>query len=151
MNRTGANRVLRAALAIAGCAIIYLGLDIALGGIRTLGWQGSTDFLTVTDETAFAVHDSHVRFIGGVWLAVGLLMVAGAFALERLRDVLIALTAMIFVGGLARLAGWDVATLTSGAVAPSLVLELVFFPLLGFWIAKAVPAPNARDGTFPRP
>jgi len=133
--------LLRAVLAVAGSAIIFLGLDVALGGIRTLGWQGgAAEFLAVTDETGFAIRDSHIRFIGGIWLAVGLLMVAGVFALDRMRNVLIALTGMIFVGGLARLARWDMAILTNPAVAPSLVLELVFFPLLGLWIAKAVPA-----------
>ena len=93
------NYLLRAVLALAGCAIIFLGLNVGLGGIRTLGWQGGAiDFITITDGPVFGVRDNHVRFIGGVWLGVGLLMFAGAFALHRLRDVLVALTGIIFVG-----------------------------------------------------
>jgi len=90
----------------------------------------------VTDPALFAIRDSHVRFIGGVWLGAGLLMLAGGFLLPRLRQVLCGVTAMVFVGGLARFSG-DVAVLAQPAVAMSLVLELVGFPLLGWWIAGA--------------
>jgi hypothetical protein len=131
------NVLLRTVLAIAGAAIVFLGLNVGLGGIQTLGWQGSGDFVTVTDPALFAVRDNHVRFIGGVWLGVGLLFLAGAVALDRLRTVLVALTAMIFVGGLARLSASDPALLTSAAIAPSLALELVLFPLLGLWVARS--------------
>lgn len=129
--------LLRAVLAIAGAAIVFLGLNVGLGGIQTLGWQGGqVNFLTVTDPAIFAVRDNHVRFIGGVWLGVGLFFLAGAFAFEKLRTVLVALTAMIFVGGLARFSAADPANLTSASIAPSLVLELVLFPLLGLWVSR---------------
>lgn len=132
------NTLLRVALAIAGAAIVFLGLNVGLGGIQTLGWQGGqVNFLAVTDPVVFGVRDNHIRFIGGVWLGVGLFFLAGAFAFEKLRTVLVALTAMIFVGGLARLSAADPAILTSAAIAPSFVLELVLFPLLGVWVAKA--------------
>jgi hypothetical protein len=129
--------VLRAVLALAGAAIVFLGLNVGLGGIQTLGWQGSGSFLTVTDAALYGVRDNHVRFIGGVWLAVGLVMLAGAIALERLRPALLAIVGMILVGGLARLSAGDMGLLMGGAIAPSLLLELVAFPLLGLWIARA--------------
>jgi hypothetical protein len=128
---------LRAVLALTGIAIVFLGLNIGLGGIQTLGWQGSGDFLTVADEAIYDVRDNHIRFIGGVWLAVGLVLLAGAVALTRLRVVLLAIVGMIFVGGLTRLSAGDMGLLASGAVAPSLILELIGFPLLGLWIARA--------------
>jgi hypothetical protein len=131
------NALLRTVLAIAGAAIVFLGMNVGLGGIQTLGWQGSGDFVTVTDPALFAVRDNHIRFIGGVWLGVGLLFLAGAVALDRLRTVLVALTAMIFVGGLARLSAADPDLLISAAIAPSLALELVLFPLLGLWVARS--------------
>jgi hypothetical protein len=130
------NYPLRAVLALSGIAIIFLGLNVGLGGIQTLGWQGNAEFITVTDPAIFAIRDSHIRFIGGVWLAVGLLMLAGAFALQRLRPVLVALTAMIFAGGITRLLGGDLSLLTSAAIAPSLALELIAFPLLGLWVMR---------------
>jgi hypothetical protein len=44
---------------------------------------------------------------------------------------------MIFVGGLARLSAADPDLLISAAIAPSLALELVLFPLLGLWVARS--------------
>ncbi|KMW60454.1 hypothetical protein AIOL_000610 [Candidatus Rhodobacter oscarellae] len=128
---------LKATLLIAGSIIVWLGLNVGLGGIATLGWQGATNFVAATDARVYAVQDNHVRFIAGVWTAVGLLMIAGAIAFQQLRGVLVALTAMVFVGGLMRLSAGDFALLASAKIAPSLFAELVLFPALGLWIAGA--------------
>ena len=125
---------LRLVLMLAGAAIIYLGLDLGLGGMRTLGWQGPTDFIAVTDETRFAVQDSHARFVGGVWLGVGLIFLAGSFAVDRFRNALIAMCALIFIGGLVRFASMDFDILFGMQVLPSLLAELIVFPALGFWL-----------------
>ena len=131
------NYLLRGVLALFGAAVVFLGLNVGLGGIQTLGWQGgAVSFFSVTDFPVFAVHDNHIRFIGGVWLGLGLLLVAGSVAFQRLRQVLVALTAMIFVGGLARFSG-ELGTLFTAEVAPSLVFELVIVPLLGLWFWRA--------------
>jgi hypothetical protein len=122
--------ILRAVLALIGAVVVVLGLNVGLGGIRTLGWQGgAVEFLTVTDPGLFAIRDSHIRFIGGIWLAIGLTLAAGAIWLERLRPVLVVIAALVFVGGLTRLSG----ALPSD-VLPSLALELLGFPLLGWWV-----------------
>lgn len=128
---------LRTVLAFAGAAIVFLGLNVGFGGIRTLGWQVSGRFLDVTDPTLFAVHDNHIRFIGGVWLGAGLALLAGAFALAQLRPVLLAIIGMIFVGGLARFSAGNMSLLTTAAIGPSLILELVVCPLLGWWIVQS--------------
>lgn len=140
--QTNVNYLLRSVLALVGAVIVFLGLNVGFGGIQTLGWQGgAVDFFAVTNEPVFAVRDNHIRFIGGVWLGLGLLMLAGSVAFQRLRTVLVSLTAMIFVGGLARLSGGDVAVLLGGNVAPSLVFEIVLMPLLGLWFTKTERAP----------
>ena len=113
------NYLLRAVLAIVGAVIVFLGLNVGFGGIETLGWQGgAVPFVTVTDPAVFAVRDSHIRFIGGVWLALGLVMLAGSVAFERLRTVLIALTTMVVVGGLARFSGDMSILLSAGRSYP---------------------------------
>jgi hypothetical protein len=135
---TNPNYLLRGVLALFGAAIVFLGLNVGFGGIQTLGWQGgAVSFFTVTDPSVFAIHDNHIRFIGGVWLGLGLLMLAGAVAFQHLRPVLIGLTAMIFVGGIARLSAGNVSLLLSADLAPSFFLEIVIVPLLGLWFLRA--------------
>lgn len=128
--------VLRIVLLAVGAVMIALGLNVGLGGIPTLGLQGSTDFVSVTNAAAFAVQDNHVRFLGGFWLGAGLLMTAGAFFLNQLRPILIGIAAMVFVGGLARLSVQDPALVTSAAILPSLAAELILFPALALWLSR---------------
>lgn len=131
------NIALRLVLAVAGAVIVLLGVNVGLGGITTLGLQGGTDFFTVTDPAVYVVRDNHIRFIGGVWLGAGLAMVAASIFLARMRALVIGLTAMIFAGGLARFSAFDPALFTNPAIGPSLLLELVGFPLLGLWLARS--------------
>jgi hypothetical protein len=132
------NYVLRGVLALVGAVVVFLGLNVGLGGIQTLGWQGGpVPFLSVTDAAVFAVRDNHIRFIAGVWLGVGLLMLAASVAFQQLRTMVVAIAGMVFVGGLVRFSAGNVAVLTSVDVAPSLVFELAAMPLIGLWAARA--------------
>ncbi len=135
--------LLRIVLALCGIGIVALGLNVSLGGIVTLGWQGSTDFISVTDAAAFRVQDNHVRFIAGVWTGVGLLFLAGSVALERMRSVLLACIAMIVIGAFARLGSGDWDLVASAAILPSLLAELIVFPAIGFWIVRNGRTSNA--------
>lgn len=135
--------LLKAILAIVGFGIVFLGINIGFGGIQTLGLQGDGSFISVTDPTLFSVRDSHVRFIGGVWLGVGLLFVAAAFRLHPLRNAILAAIGMIFVGGLARLSAPDLAPLMGADLLPPLLAELLLFPLLALWIVNATVRPAA--------
>lgn len=129
--------VLRVVLALVGAAIIILGLNIGLGGIRTLGWQLPPDFISVTNEANFKIQDNHIRFIGGVWFGVGASFLIGAFAFAKMRPVLIVLCLIIVFAGLFRASAMDTGLLFSAAIAPSLLLELVGFPLLAWWLMRS--------------
>lgn len=144
-NGTRKHLALRIVLALAGLGVIALGLNVGLGGIQTLGWQGTRDFVSVTDPYAFGLQDNHVRFLGGVWLAVGIAMAMGAVALERMRPVLLAIAGAVFVGGLARLSAGDPGIVFGAGIAPSLAAELIGFPLLGLWIARSTPQRCASE------
>jgi hypothetical protein len=142
---------LRVVLFVAGVVIMTTGIDVGLGGITTLGWQGSNDFLAVTDRTAFAVHDSHIRFLGGVWLGLGLLVAMSARDPRRHRERLKLLIALVFAGGLARLAQFDAQVLLDAGVIGSLVAEVVGMPVLHLWLAHATSATGVSGASSTPP
>ena len=130
--------LLRVILFLSGCVIVWLGLNVSLGGIETLGWQGARNFIGIIDDVdTFNVQDNHMRFIAGVWSAVGLLMMLGSIKLNEMRSVLIACVYMIFVGGLSRFSEQDLSVVLGQDIAPSLLAELILFPMLGVWIYRA--------------
>ena len=124
-------------LVLIGGAIIFLGLNIGLGGMRTLGWQSTQDFLAITDVNAFHIQDNHIRFIGGIWFGVGAMFLMGGFALAKMRQTLILLSIFIAVAGLFRISAADTDILFSAAIAPSMVFELIGFPLLAWWLSRS--------------
>lgn len=139
--------VLRGVLALLGTGIVCLGLNTAFGGIATLGWQGGTEFFTIAKPGEFAVQDNHVRFLGGVFLGTGFVFMASAVFINSLKETLNILIGLIFIGGLVRFSSMDSSLLTSSAILPSLVFELIVFPLLGLWIVSVTakqqePAPG---------
>ncbi len=125
---------LNAVVVLVGAAIIFLGLNVGLGGIKTLDWQSSQDFVTITDAAVFDMQDSHIRFLGGVWFGVGATFLIGGFALRAFRQTLVILSCMIAIAGLFRLSSMDLDVIFSAAITPSLALELVGFPLLAWWL-----------------
>lgn len=127
---------LKAALVLAGLNTAFTGLNRALGGIATLGWQGSTDFLSVVDQHQYLIQDNHSRFLGGVWTAVGLLLLAAPYDLKRFRPHLVFAFAMIFLGGLARFSMPNPELLFSPEIMPSLIAELAGMPLLFYWLTR---------------
>lgn len=129
--------LLNSVAVIIGSAIIVLGLNVGLGGIQTLGWQTTGDFISILDPAAFHAQDSHIRFNGGILFGVGAAFLIGGFAMERLRPTLIILSIMIAVAGLFRLSDLASGVIFSAAVAPSMVLELIGFPLLAWWLIKS--------------
>lgn len=128
---------LRIVLAIAGAFIVFTGLNVALGGISTLGWQGQSAFLEVTDATAYLAQDSHMRFLGGLWTAVGVLFMVAARAPSAYRPVLIFAYGAIFLGGLARLSQLEFDTLFGPDIFGSLAAELIGMPLLFMWTRRS--------------
>jgi len=128
------NILLKSVLFLVGLAIMTLGLNIGLGGITTLGWQTSEPFIAITNETVYHVQDSHIRFIGGVWFSVGVIFCLGAIVQAALRPTLIILCLAIAGAGLFRLSGIENGVVFSPAILPSLALEVLAFPLLGWWV-----------------
>lgn len=125
---------LRVVLVLGGAFIVATGIDFAAGGIASLGIEGPRDFFTVTNQHAFDVRDNHTRFIGGVWLGVGLVFLAAAAWLQALKPALLACIGFIFLGGLARLGTQQFDLVLGPEIVPSLAAELIGMPLLFLWV-----------------
>jgi hypothetical protein len=130
-------QALRMVLFLAGAFTTFTGLNIAFGGIPTLGWQGVGDFFEVTNEHAFLVQDSHVRFLGGVWIGVGLLFLVAALNPGKYRGALNVALPLIVLGGLTRLGQMNFGVTFGPDIVGSLIAELAGIPILYWWLSKA--------------
>ncbi len=129
---------LRVVLILAGLIIIFTGVNTAFGGMLTLGWQGQTTFFEVTDQHSYLVQDSHIRFLGGLWMGMGLLFIFAARNVERHQNVLKFALVLIFLGGLARFSQMQLDITFGKEIVGSLVAELVGMPLLYFWLSRTL-------------
>jgi hypothetical protein len=127
-------------------AIVFLGLNIGLGGLKTLGWQTTRDFVVITDAAIFHAQDSHIRFIGGIWFGIGATFLIGGFAMRTFRPTLIILSAMIAIAGLLRMSDIDSGVIFSAAIAPSIMLELFGSPLLAWRLVMSKNQKTKADG-----
>jgi hypothetical protein len=135
---TKATLTLRAVLVLAGLFTTFTGINIAFGGIATLGWQGVDAFFAVTNEHDFLVQDSHVRFLGGVWIGVGLLLLLSPIDLKRCRPALTFVFGLIFLGGLARLGQLNFGVTFGPDIVGSLAAEVIGMPVLYLWLRRAL-------------
>jgi hypothetical protein len=111
---------------------IYGGLTGVVKGARAFGaWPG-------------AAADSHMRYLSGLLLAIGLLYLSCAPTVERRATVVRTLTALVLAGGLARLAGVFLAG-DPQSMRWTLAMELGVAPALCLWQARiAARATGAR-------
>jgi Domain of unknown function (DUF4345) len=130
----------RAIIAAIGATNVFLGLNVGLGGLRTLGWQGAGVFFEVTDEHLYLIRDSHMRFYGGLYLAVGLFLILATTDLRRYRTGLNLVFAMIFAGGLARLSALRPDVVLGADLVVSLTVELALMPVLCVWLTRMLRA-----------
>lgn len=135
--------LLRVVLFLIGLIIMVTGINISFGGILTLGWQGSNDFVSITDQVRFNAQDSHVRFLGGVWLTIGVTFVLAALQLARFQSALRFALVATFAGGLARFTQMNLDVTLGSDILPSLIAEVIGMPLLYFWLSKVM-AKNHR-------
>lgn len=114
---------------------IGAGLAGALSGAAFLGVQdASTDI------------DSHMRYLSGLLLALGIGFWSCIPAIERRGRRFALLASIVVTGGLARLAGVAVDGWPGGAMVFGLAMELVATPGLYLWQRRI-----ARRRTSPHP
>lgn len=126
-----------AILVIIGAVCAFYASNVAFGGLHTLGLQGSTDYFTVTDEATYALRDNHVRFYGGIFLALGLFLILAATNVQRFRGGLYLAFALVFVGGLARLTQLQPEVTFGPSNLLSAIVELALMPALFVWLWRS--------------
>jgi len=130
------SKLLHILIFLSGIALLLIGGGVGLGGILTLGLQIPPDFITVTKPEVFDVQDNHVRYLGGFFFMAGVVFVVGTFQLAKLRTTLIALCIMVFGAALFRFLGGN-ANVFGRDLVVSLVLEIIYAPLLAIWLWKS--------------
>lgn len=119
----GERRLLQAAVLVAGCVPVLGGLAGVIMG---------SDVIQATSPD-LASSDSHVRYLSGLLLGIGLLFWSLIPKIERAGDLFRALTCLVVIGGLARLASVAASGLPSRVMLGALVMELAVTPLLCLW------------------
>lgn len=121
------------------CAVQLRSLQLAVGILSfvpvSAGLAGAVYGIGVFEPSSWLGHDtdSTGRYLSGLLLGVGLafLTTVPAIASQGARFRL--LTLIVFVGGLARLAGLFLVGVPSPAMLGGLAMELVVTPALALW------------------
>jgi hypothetical protein len=124
--------LLRAVLFAGGVFVVFSGLKTVFGALAPF----------VADPAALPrgllVHENHLRFLGGIWIGLGLLLLVAPFRLRELQPMLYLAFALIFAGGVARLTILRADVLLDPIVLGSLAAELVAMPVLFYWLRSAL-------------
>jgi hypothetical protein len=129
---------LRIVLGLVGLYIVLSGINIAVGGMPTLGLGGQKDFFKVTDMLPYLIQDSHIRFVGGVWMGLGLLFLLSTTNPHKYKAHLLFACILIFFGGLCRLFQMHPEITFGKYIIGSFLAEVIGMPILYTWISKTV-------------
>lgn len=125
----------RGVLLILGAISAFVAINVAFGGLATLGWQGPTDYAQVTDPHSYLIRDSHARFYGGVYLGIAAFWILAASNLHKYRVALNLTFMVVFLGGLARLTQQEPSIIFGPELLVSTVVELIGVPALILWLS----------------
>ncbi len=115
-------RAFQIAVGIAGIVPVGAGLAGVLLGPGMLGLSGGPAGL-----------DSHVRYLSGLLLGIGLIFWAMIPTIDRRKTIVRTLTLVVVVGGLGRLFGFFERGLPDTGNTLAIGMELVVTPLLCLW------------------
>ncbi len=137
---------LKAVLIVLGLYGLFISIDFGWGGFATLGWQGSTDFLQITDSARYGVQDSHFRFLAGAFSVVSAFVIFAVTDLQRHQKTLNLIFALIFVGGVTRFTSANFGVLFGTEIIVALFAEIGLMLILYVWLRRVVSRlPNQID------
>jgi hypothetical protein len=126
-SRDGGRRGLQVTLGVLSAIPFLSGLAGMLVGPKTL--PGDTSQLGATA-------DSEYRFVNAFWFATAPVIWSAIPQVEQRTGLLRRLTAVIFVGGLARLVSWRTTGRPHAVFIAATVLELVGLPTVMAWQSR---------------
>jgi hypothetical protein len=126
-------RLLQATIAVLAMLPVFAGLAGVATGAGFLG-----------EETAPTDLDSHVRFLSGFFLAVGIAWYSCIPAIEKKTERIRLLAILTFAGGLARLYSLLIAGVPSAGHVLGLGMELIVVPCLVVWHGRVAALSQRR-------
>lgn len=123
MGKNGERRLLQLAVALACLVPLSAGGAGAVEGADMIGAGLNSD----------PALDSHFRYLSGLLLGIGIAFAACIPTIERRSELFLALSAIVIVGGLARLFGLLIGGLPTDPHILALAMELGVMPLLLAW------------------
>ncbi|MBX9726599.1 MAG: DUF4345 domain-containing protein [Rickettsiales bacterium] len=116
------------------CAITIAALvPISAGALGMLIGARAFDPAMTLDTPSAITLDSHVRYLSGLLLGLGITFWWMAPHIERHTTPVRVLTCMVFIGGLARLSAYFTLGAPSLPMQLAIGMELVVTPLLCLW------------------
>lgn len=151
---------LRAVLFIGGLFFVFVGLDLALGGILTADIRGERveffDAATFSEANyqAYLEQDNNIRFFGGLFAALGCVLMFTSTNIRKYARELRLIFFLTIMGGFARLTtvgieGVDVSFLFNPDTRVSLALEFILIPILWIWMERLVHNEAPEQQTTP--
>ena len=125
LSREAERRLLQGVIAVAGFVPVGAGLFGALLGSAMTG-----------EGVRGADLDSHVRYLSGLLLGIGLAYWEVIPQVERRGSRVRLLTAVVVLGGLMRLVGFTLVGVPHAPMLFGLAMELVATPLVYLWQAR---------------
>ena len=127
-------RALQAAILVGGLVPVSAGLvGIVAGGALTGDRMGPPG-------------DSHVRYLSGLLLGIGLLSWSCVLSIERRSARFGLLTAIVVTGGAGRLAGLLLAGSPGAPMLAALAMELIVTPALCLWQRRVARLAGMTEG-----
>jgi hypothetical protein len=112
-------------IAVAGLVPVGAGLaGIMVGPRMAADWAGPAGDVSL---------DSHFRYLSGLLLGLGLLFWGAIPTIERRGELVRALTLLVFLGGLSRLASLAAVGAPDLPMRLAFIMELVITPLICLW------------------